>query len=204
MKVKIKTWNAVATWRWDIPDDDVCGICQVHFDGTCPTCKYPGDDCSLCKCIYLPGYATWRRIALLTSYSVWQMRPQFPHGETWSPRHFFADNLMKLQHCIIEWIKQDSAKGQCPMCRQSRNYHVCVYRALRWSATQNSNGMILPRRPDRQRDNSLWIWLRAEIYDKGAYGDWEIEWNGHGVEMNMIPETSTTMQGYLKYIMEIV
>ncbi|KAH8755267.1 anaphase-promoting complex subunit 11 RING-H2 finger-domain-containing protein [Hyaloscypha finlandica] len=47
MKVKIKKWNAVATWRWDIPDDDVCGICQVHFDGTCPTCKYPGDDCSL-------------------------------------------------------------------------------------------------------------------------------------------------------------
>ncbi|ELQ35773.1 anaphase-promoting complex subunit 11 [Pyricularia oryzae Y34] len=47
MKVKIKEWNAVATWRWDIPEDDVCGICQVHFDGTCPTCKYPGDDCSL-------------------------------------------------------------------------------------------------------------------------------------------------------------
>jgi len=49
MKVKIKKWNAVATWRWDIPEDDVCGICQVDFDGTCPTCKYPGDDCSLCK-----------------------------------------------------------------------------------------------------------------------------------------------------------
>lgn len=47
MKVKIKKWNAVATWRWDLPEDDVCGICQVHFDGTCPTCKYPGDDCSL-------------------------------------------------------------------------------------------------------------------------------------------------------------
>ncbi|KAG7284080.1 hypothetical protein NEMBOFW57_010441 [Staphylotrichum longicolle] len=47
MKVKIKKWNAVATWRWDIPEDDVCGICQVHFDGTCPTCKYPGDDCPL-------------------------------------------------------------------------------------------------------------------------------------------------------------
>lgn len=49
MKVTIKKWNTVATWRWDIPEDDVCGICQVHFDGTCPTCKYPGDDCSLCK-----------------------------------------------------------------------------------------------------------------------------------------------------------
>lgn len=47
MKVKIRTWNAVATWRWDLDEDDVCGICQVHFDGTCPTCKYPGDDCSL-------------------------------------------------------------------------------------------------------------------------------------------------------------
>lgn len=47
MKVKVKKWNAVATWKWDLPEDDVCGICQVHFDGTCPTCKYPGDDCSL-------------------------------------------------------------------------------------------------------------------------------------------------------------
>lgn len=51
MKVTIKKWNTVATWRWDISEDDVCGICQVHFDGTCPTCKYPGDDCSLCECL---------------------------------------------------------------------------------------------------------------------------------------------------------
>ena len=48
MKVTIKEWNAVATWRWDMPDDEVCGICRVQFDGTCPTCKFPGDDCSLC------------------------------------------------------------------------------------------------------------------------------------------------------------
>lgn len=50
MKVSIKEWNAVATWRWNMPDDEVCGICRVQFDGTCPTCKFPGDDCSLCKC----------------------------------------------------------------------------------------------------------------------------------------------------------
>jgi hypothetical protein len=49
MKVTIKEWNAVATWRWDMPEDDVCGICRVQFDGTCPTCKFPGDDCSLCE-----------------------------------------------------------------------------------------------------------------------------------------------------------
>jgi hypothetical protein len=49
MKVTLKEWNAVATWRWDMPDDEVCGICRVQFDGTCPTCKFPGDDCSLRK-----------------------------------------------------------------------------------------------------------------------------------------------------------
>ncbi|KAI3533973.1 hypothetical protein CABS03_10595 [Colletotrichum abscissum] len=80
MKVKITRWNTVATWRWDIPEDDVCGICQVHFDGTCPTCKYPGDDCSILS------------------------------GKCGHNFHM---------HCILEWIKQDSAKGQCPMCRQS-------------------------------------------------------------------------------------
>jgi len=79
MKVKIIKWNAVATWRWDIPEDDVCGICQVHFDGTCPTCKYPGDDCSLLS------------------------------GKCGHNFHM---------HCIVEWIKQETSKGQCPMCRQ--------------------------------------------------------------------------------------
>ena len=49
MKVEIRKWAAVATWRWDLPEDDVCGICQNQFDGTCPTCRYPGDTCSLCE-----------------------------------------------------------------------------------------------------------------------------------------------------------
>jgi len=31
-----------------MPEDEVCGICRVQFDGTCPTCKFPGDDCTLC------------------------------------------------------------------------------------------------------------------------------------------------------------
>ena len=55
MKVKIKKWHAIAQWRWDTgnndPDDDgegdVCGICRVPFEGCCPTCKMPGDDCPL-------------------------------------------------------------------------------------------------------------------------------------------------------------
>ncbi|KAF1350133.1 anaphase promoting complex subunit 11 [Delphinella strobiligena] len=47
MKVKIVSWHAVAAWRWDMPEDEVCGICRVQFDGTCPKCKFPGDDCPI-------------------------------------------------------------------------------------------------------------------------------------------------------------
>ncbi|SCU90678.1 LADA_0F05754g1_1 [Lachancea dasiensis] len=47
----------VFSWSWDIPgdenavkengDEDLCGICRVSYNGTCPSCKYPGDDCPL-------------------------------------------------------------------------------------------------------------------------------------------------------------
>ncbi|EJT97651.1 RING/U-box [Dacryopinax primogenitus] len=60
MKVTVKQWHAVAYWRWDTgapgdqdanadedAEEDVCGICRVSFEGCCPTCKMPGDDCPL-------------------------------------------------------------------------------------------------------------------------------------------------------------
>ncbi|EGW33672.1 anaphase promoting complex subunit 11 [Spathaspora passalidarum NRRL Y-27907] len=55
MKVKILEWKSFATWHWDLAtsaDDsgyveELCGICRVSFDGTCPNCKYPGDDCPI-------------------------------------------------------------------------------------------------------------------------------------------------------------
>ena len=28
-------------------EGDVCGICRIPFEGCCPTCKMPGDDCPL-------------------------------------------------------------------------------------------------------------------------------------------------------------
>ncbi len=28
-------------------EEDVCGICRVPYDGCCPDCKLPGDDCPL-------------------------------------------------------------------------------------------------------------------------------------------------------------
>lgn len=41
-------WHAVASWTWDA-QDETCGICRMAFDGCCPDCKLPGDDCPLSK-----------------------------------------------------------------------------------------------------------------------------------------------------------
>ncbi|KAG9277419.1 anaphase-promoting complex subunit 11 isoform X1 [Astyanax mexicanus] len=46
MKVKIKQWNGVASWLW-VANDENCGICRAPFNGCCPDCKVPGDDCPL-------------------------------------------------------------------------------------------------------------------------------------------------------------
>ena len=46
MKVKIKSWSAVAVWKW-LTNDSECGICRLPFDGCCPDCRLPGDDCPL-------------------------------------------------------------------------------------------------------------------------------------------------------------
>jgi hypothetical protein len=81
MKVTIKEWNAVATWHWNIPEDEVCGICRVQFDGTCPTCKFPGDDCALGELnLYTPT-------SMLNTdydyYSARKMQSRFSYGK-WS------------------------------------------------------------------------------------------------------------------------
>lgn len=51
MKVNIKSYTAVASWKWDLPpgSDKDCGICRVDFEGTCSKCKYPGDECPISK-----------------------------------------------------------------------------------------------------------------------------------------------------------
>jgi len=46
MKVEFLHWNAVAAWTWGV-DDETCGICHCAFDGCCPDCKVPGDDCPI-------------------------------------------------------------------------------------------------------------------------------------------------------------
>lgn len=34
------------------------------------------------------------------------------------------------KHCITQWIRQESARGQCPMCRQSESHPASPHPAL--------------------------------------------------------------------------
>ncbi|XP_020521529.1 anaphase-promoting complex subunit 11 isoform X3 [Amborella trichopoda] len=43
---QLTEWHAIASWTWDA-QDETCGICRMAFDGCCPDCKFPGDDCPL-------------------------------------------------------------------------------------------------------------------------------------------------------------
>lgn len=63
MKVTVKHWHVVAYWRWDTgnteedgEEGDVCGICRVPYEGCCPGCKMPGDDCPLSESVSLKLY----------------------------------------------------------------------------------------------------------------------------------------------------
>lgn len=63
MQLELSSVSLVGAWVWDIPrdspnarcakpdeeddEDDVCGICRNRYDGTCPSCEYPGNSCPL-------------------------------------------------------------------------------------------------------------------------------------------------------------
>ena len=86
MKVVIKRWHAVAQWRWDTgnpeqdedSEGDVCGICRVPYEGCCPSCKMPGDDCPLSTCI---RFLCWKyELILAFAHSLGRMHPCIPYA----------------------------------------------------------------------------------------------------------------------------
>ena len=46
MKLKVLKARLVASWTWGA-SDETCGICRNPFDSVCPSCKIPGDECSI-------------------------------------------------------------------------------------------------------------------------------------------------------------
>lgn len=46
MKITVNSITPVFSWHWCVPqDDELCGICRINFDGKCPNCLFPGDQC---------------------------------------------------------------------------------------------------------------------------------------------------------------
>ena len=44
MKITVKSYHAVAVWRWNT-NDEQCSICYQPFDMCCETCTIPGESC---------------------------------------------------------------------------------------------------------------------------------------------------------------
>ncbi|KAI0962984.1 hypothetical protein AcW1_000193 [Taiwanofungus camphoratus] len=86
MKVTVKHWHAIAQWRWDTgssdADDDgegdVCGICRVPYEGCCPSCKMPGDDCPLS--LYAFYSLCFFSLKYFTCHSLGRMQPCVPYA----------------------------------------------------------------------------------------------------------------------------
>ncbi|KAF3784448.1 Anaphase-promoting complex subunit 11 [Nymphaea thermarum] len=66
----------------------------MAFDGCCPDCKFPGDDCPLSK-----------PILVLLSVCVFHV--------VWG-----ACNHVFHLHCILKWVHSQTSQPHCPMCRR--------------------------------------------------------------------------------------
>jgi anaphase-promoting complex subunit 11 len=86
-------WNAIAHWHWSVNNEELCGICRAPFDGHCPDCRIPGDDCPLSKCSFTNIY--WYYWIVVGECS-----------------HCFH------MHCLFKWIQSPQSQQQCPMDRK--------------------------------------------------------------------------------------
>lgn len=89
----------MSSWHWSkTSEDDICGICQAHFECSCANCPLPGNQCPLGK--FIPStIQNFNRLLVI--------------GKCLHAFH---------EHCIVDWIKlqkeKTSAPPQCPLCRQ--------------------------------------------------------------------------------------
>ena len=45
LSVRVESWEAVAGWRWEAKEEDICGMCRSRFEACCGDCRFPGDEC---------------------------------------------------------------------------------------------------------------------------------------------------------------
>ncbi|KAK6939374.1 Anaphase-promoting complex subunit 11, RING-H2 finger [Dillenia turbinata] len=106
-------WHAVASWTWDA-QDETCGICRMAFDGCCPDCKLPGDDCPLSKSRTSPSDDDWEFISSSAILPVLLLAVVWFEGQiVWG-----ACNHSFHLHCILKWVNSQTPQAHCPMCRR--------------------------------------------------------------------------------------
>lgn len=130
MKVRIKKWAAVAVWKWIVANDETeCGICRVKFDGCCPDCRVPGDDCPI------GTSPLGSRCALSSGWKVnggpelFECQITFPKKKVWATPSLMFSCFSSVtgrckhsfhMHCIVKWLAVSHV--QCPMCRQEWHF----------------------------------------------------------------------------------
>ena len=88
MKVRLKRWHGISVWKWEVPGEEVCGICRMPYESCCPglsvICvflimvfslfmfwfittgvKFPGDDCP-------PVWGRWMS-SIFLSYCIYKI-----------------------------------------------------------------------------------------------------------------------------------
>lgn len=48
-----KGQKVIAQWRWNVPNEQICGICQLPYESGCSICQAGGDSCPLCTLVGL-------------------------------------------------------------------------------------------------------------------------------------------------------
>ncbi|XP_027936021.1 uncharacterized protein LOC114191066 isoform X2 [Vigna unguiculata] len=80
-------WHGIVSWTWDA-QDETCGICRMAFDGCCPDCKLPGDDCPLSSGHIVRAEGSLRKFLVVIS--------------------LLGPCLTNHQHCVNESMKLPS------------------------------------------------------------------------------------------------
>jgi len=90
--------HGVGVWKWNVQNEEVCGICRMSYESCCPDCKFPGDDCP----------------------PVWGGCGHALHVHCimkWLQSQVLILLFMGLNLRLIGW-QAESNKQECPMCRQ--------------------------------------------------------------------------------------
>ncbi|KAJ2124733.1 Anaphase promoting complex subunit 11 [Coemansia sp. RSA 720] len=151
MKITITRWKDVAGWKWDVPDDEVCGICRAPFDACCPNCTIPGDDCSL-----IWGECSHSESSLQAPVE----SIAHPHAEASIPFDY-SSSLTNPNHAAYEALSERYACTYAPDSPQSIIAQLGGDWSAEWQKALDGKGIFA--------EDNIWsiISIGSRTYDAG-------------------------------------